>query len=594
VKTVLGEPSGNDSLPVRHHVRVTVTSPRAAASSGVAERAGEAGESRRDHGAGTGPRRRGLSRFVPTRRALGAAAAGVVTCFSFPPWGWWPLAFVGVAALALIVRERRCKTAYGLGIAYALGFLLPLLVWSKVAGVDAWIILTVSQSLLLAVIGPLCVLAQRHRFAPLWIAGAWMVEEGVRDRFPFGGFPWGRLAFSQSDSPLTALAAWGGAPLLSFAVALGGGLLVVAFRTLRSAPVGARTGFTAGAALAALAAIVFAPLLIPRPTAAQHGTAVVAAIQGSVPRTGLDALGQKRAVTRNHVNETLRLAAQVKAGKVPAPDLVLWPENSSDLDPFHDKTDAALLSSASAAIGRPILVGAVLQGPGKGHVSNTGLLWDASGYLGQEYVKRHPVPFAEYLPGRSIIQKIITRYAHDQPDDFVKGKTVGIFNIPGPRQTYRLGDVICFEVAYDGLVRSTVTHGAQLIVVQTNNASFGRSGETYQQLAMGRIRAVEHGRTVVVAATSGLSAIISPDGSLIERSSLFTPQSLVAAVPLRSSLTLADRLGGWTELVLVVLGGLGLLTAIRWPQTRVYRGLGRRLSRPIPAGRDEGEGTSDH
>jgi apolipoprotein N-acyltransferase len=524
----------------------------------------------------------------------------VVTCFAFPPWGWWPLAFVGVAALALIVRERRCKTAYGLGIAYALGFLLPLLVWSKVAGIDAWIVLTVSQSLLLAVIGPLSVLAQRRRFSPLWIAGAWMVEEAVRDRVPFGGFPWGRLAFSQSDSPLTALAAWGGAPLLTFAVALGGGLLVVAFRALRAVGAGSRgftglTGFTVGAALAGLAAIVFAPLLIPRPTAAQHGTAVVAAIQGSVPRTGLDALGQKRAVTRNHVNETLRLAAQVKAGKVPAPDLVLWPENSSDLDPFHDATDAALLSSASAAIGRPILVGAVLQGPGTGHVRNTGLLWDSSGYLGQMYVKRHPVPFAEYLPGRSIIQKIITRYAHDQPDDFVAGKTVGIFNIPGPKQTYRLGDVICFEVAYDGLVRSTVTHGAQLIVVQTNNASFGRSGETYQQLAMGRIRAVEHGRAVVVAATSGLSAIISPNGSLVERSSLFTPQSLVASVPLRSSLTIADRLGGWTELTLVTLGALGLLSAISWPQTRVYRVLGRRFSRPGPAQRDEGEGTSsDH
>jgi apolipoprotein N-acyltransferase len=207
------------------------------------------------------------------------------------------------------------------------------------------------------------------------------------------------------------------------------------------------------------------------------------------------------------------------------------------------------------------------------------------------YIKRHPVPFAEYLPGRSIVQKIITRYAHDQPEDFVAGKTVGIFNIPGPKQVYRLGDVICFEVAYDGLVRSTVTHGAQLIVVQTNNASFGRSGETYQQLAMGRIRAVEHGRTVVVAATSGLSAIISPDGSLIERSSLFTPQALVAAVPLRTSLTLADRLGGWTELVLVVLGSLGLLSAVRWPRTRVYRVVNRRIP-GRSAGRHEGEGTS--
>ncbi len=543
------------------------------------------------------PRRRGARRFVPTRRALAAAVAGLVTCGAFPPWGWWPLAFVGVAALALVVRGRRCKAAYGLGIAYALGFLLPLLVWSKVAGVDAWVILTISQSLLLAIIGPLSVLAQRRRFAPLWIAGAWMVEEAIRDRVPFGGFPWGRLAFSQSDSPLTALAAWGGAPLLSFAVALGGGLLVVAVRGLRASSAGPRAGFTAGAALAGLLAITFGPLLIPRPTAAQRGNAVVAAIQGDVPRTGLDALGQKRAVTRNHVAETERLAAEVKAGKVPAPDLVLWPENSSDLDPFKDATAAQLLDTASAAIGRPILVGAVLDGPGTGHVRNTGLLWGPKGYLGQMYVKRHPVPFAEYLPGRAIIQKIVTRYAHDQPNDFLAGKTAGLFTIQGPKQTYRLGDVICFEVAYDGLVRSVVEKGAQLIVVQTNNASFGRSGETYQQLAMGRIRAVEHGRTVVVAATSGLSAIISPNGSLLERSSLFTPQALVTSVPLRTSLTLADRLGGWTELVLVVLGALGLLSVIQWRNTRGYRVVGRRFAKGEPAtaggsGCDEGEGLS--
>jgi apolipoprotein N-acyltransferase len=543
------------------------------------------------------PRRRRLRRFVPTRRALAAAVVGLVTCAAFPPWGWWPLAFVGVAGLALVVRDRRCKTAYGLGIAYALGFLLPLLVWSKVAGVDAWVILTVSQSLLLAIIGPLSVLAQRRRFAPLWIAGAWMVEEAIRDRVPFGGFPWGRLAFSQSASPLTALAAWGGAPLLSFAVALGG-LLVVGVRALRASSAGGRAAITAGAALAGLLAITFVPLLIPRPTAAQNGSAVVAAIQGDVPRTGLDALGQKRAVTRNHVAETERLAAEVKAGKVPAPDLVLWPENSSDLDPFKDATAAQLLDTASAAIGRPILVGAVLDGPGSGHVRNTGLLWGPQGYLGQMYVKRHPVPFAEYLPGRAIIQKIVTRYAHDQPNDFLKGKTAGLFTIQGPKQSYRLGDVICFEVAYDGLVRSVVDKGAQLIVVQTNNASFGRSGETYQQLAMGRIRAVEHGRTVVVAATSGLSAIISPNGSLLARSSLFTPQALVTSVPLRSTLTLADRLGGWTELALVVLGALGMLSAVGWRQTRGYRVVGRRLAAKRQSttaegsGCDEGEGRS--
>jgi apolipoprotein N-acyltransferase len=528
------------------------------------------------------------NRLRPTPRAIAAAVIGVLTCGAFPPWGWWPLAFVGVAGFALVVRGRSCASSYRLGLAYALGFLLPLLAWSRIAGIDAWIILTISQSLLLAFIGPLNVLAQRRRFAPFWIAGAWMVEEAARDRLPFGGFPWGRLAFSQSSSPLTALASVGGAPLLSFTVAFGGGLLALLVLALpRRRPVSMPRWRTSALSALALAAVIFGGLLIPRPTAAQNGTAVVAAVQGNVPRTGLDALGQKRAVTRNHLAETQALAAEVKAGTVPAPDLVFWPENSSDLDPFHDPTAAQLLSEASAVIQRPILVGAVLDGPGAGHVSNDGLLWGPEGYLGQSYTKRHPVPFAEYLPGRSWIQKIITRYAHDQPNDFVMGKTVGMFTIAGPQRSYRVGDVICFEVAYDGLVRDVVSHGAQLIVIQTNNASFGRSGETYQQLAMGRIRAVEHSRSVVVAATSGLSAIINPDGSLSARSSLFTAQSLVESVPLRTSLTISDRLGGWTESVLVVLGALGLLSAVSWRRTRVVRAVSARRGN-----RYEGDGST--
>ncbi len=575
---------------------MTVASP----SAGAPASAGPGGEQQQstssssprslpgDREAQSGGSRGRLARLVPTPRALAAAVAGLLTCFAFPPWGWWPLSFLGVAAFALVVRGRPAKAAYGLGLAYSLAFLLPLLVWSRVAGIDAWIILTVSQSLILAAIGPLCVLAQRLRWYPLWIAGAWMVEEAVRDRFPFGGFPWGRLAFSQSDSPLTALASLGGAPLLTFAVALGGGLLALAFRSAWPLRGNARGWLPAVIALASVLAIVFGGLLIPRPTAAQQGTAVVAAVQGSVPRTGLDALGQKRAVTRNHMNETIRLARDVRAGRVPAPDLVFWPENSSDLDPFIDAADAQMLTAAAKAINRPILVGAVLNGPGKGHVRNSGLLWGPDGYLGQDYVKRHPVPFAEYLPGRSIIQKIITRYAHDQPNDFVAGKKAGLFTIAGPHGRYRVGDVICFEVAYDGLVRDVVDKGAQLIVVQTNNASFGRSGETYQQLAMGRIRAVEHGRTVVVAATSGLSAIINPDGSLAARSSLFTPQALVSSVPLRSTLTLADRVGDWPEVVLVAIGVAGLLFAVRWPQTKVGRVAVRRRQKSACGTEEDG------
>jgi apolipoprotein N-acyltransferase len=131
----------------------------------------------------------------------------------------------------------------------------------------------------------------------------------------------------------------------------------------------------------------------------------------------------------------------------------------------------------------------------------------------------------------------------------------------------RVGDVICFEVAYDGLVRSAVVEGAQLLTVQTNNATFGRTPQTEQQLAMSRLRAVEHGRWVLVAATSGVSATIAPDGAVEQRAEIFTEAQLVQAVRLSDTLTPADRVGALPE-VLLALVGFG---AAAWSGTVIWR-----------------------
>jgi apolipoprotein N-acyltransferase len=177
---------------------------------------------------------------------------------------------------------------------------------------------------------------------------------------------------------------------------------------------------------------------------------------------------------------------------------------------------------------------------------------------GARYVKRHPVPFGEYIPFRSLV-RLVTDKVDLVPRDFVAGNEVGVLDV-GP---VRLGDVICFEVAYDDLVRDVVTGGGELLVVQTNNATFGRSGETSQQLAMGRLRAVEHGRAVLVAATSGISAVIAPDGELVEQAPVFTQEVLSAQVPRRTGTTLATRLGAAPELVLSGLAVAAAGVAVR-------------------------------
>ncbi|MCW2605768.1 MAG: apolipoprotein N-acyltransferase, partial [Frankiales bacterium] len=294
-------------------------------------------------------------------------------------------------------------------------------------------------------------------------------------------------------------------------------------------------------------------LLVPLPTAGTPRT--VAVVQGNVPRLGLDAFSQRAAVLQNHVAATGALAADIAAGRVPRPELVVWPENASDLDPFTDPGAAALIDDAVRAVGVPVLVGAVLEGPGD-QVSNAGIVWDPVTGPGERYVKQHPVPFGEYIPYRSLVRKV-TRKVDLVPRDFAAGTRVGDLKV-GPVE---LGDVICFEVAYDGLVRDAVRAGGTMIVVQTNNATFGRSGETAQQLAMSRLRAVEHGRTVLVAATSGISAVIAPDGRVVERSAVFTRDVLLASVPARSAQTVATRVGVLPEAALVLLAVAGLLLA---------------------------------
>ncbi|MCW2683029.1 MAG: Apolipoprotein N-acyltransferase, partial [Blastococcus sp.] len=284
-------------------------------------------------------------------------------------------------------------------------------------------------------------------------------------------------------------------------------------------------------------------------------TSTVAVIQGNVPRAGLDFNAQRRAVLDNHVQETVRLAQEVAAGERRRPDLVIWPENSSDIDPYVNADAARQIDLAARAIDAPILVGAIVQGPGR-FISNTAIVWDPDDGPGATYVKRHPVPLGEYVPARSFFRFFSKDV--DRVTDQYAGQEVGVLDVGGAR----LGDLICFEVVYDGLVGDVVDGGAGMIVVQTNNATFGYTDESAQQLAMSRLRAVEFGRTVAIAATSGISAIIAPDGSVARSSALFTPDAFVEEIAQRDTTTVALRLGGAPEWLLTALGAGALLAAV--------------------------------
>lgn len=508
-------------------------------------------------------------------RLLAAVVGGLLGYAAFPPVGAWFLAPVSVALLTAAVRGGRARLAFTVSTAYGAATFLPLLVWLRTIGVDAWVGLALIMAVEIGLLGVGLAAVQRLRAWPLWVAALWVTEELVRGGWPLGGFTWGRLAFSQAGGPLVRWAAVGGAPLVTFAVALTGALLVAAVRAVVPGPHRAvrRRYATLGGAAALAAAVAVGGYAVPVPVAGQHvgGAAgvTVALVQGNVPRLGLNAFAQREAVLRNHVAATETFAADVAAGRRPRPDLVVWPENATDIDPTLDPQVGALVMGAVRAVGVPTLVGAVLDGPGPTHVRNSGLVWDPRTGPGDFYVKRHLVPFGEYVPYRNQLGSVFTELRR-VPYDFVPGHRAGVLQV-GPA---RVGDVICYEVAYDGLVRSDVEQGARVLVVQTNNATYGDS-ETQQQLAMGRLRAVEHGRAVLVAATSGISAVIAPDGRVVATSKIFTRSVLDQPVPLRDTLTLADRLGSLPELLLAAVGAAAVVVA-------TWLGRRRRSRRPTP------------
>jgi apolipoprotein N-acyltransferase len=503
---------------------------------------------------------RGARWFRAPWRTLVAATGGLAMFLAFPGHDLIALAVLGPAALAVAVHGRGVRAGLWLGLVTGLTFFVPLLSWTGIyVGAFPWLALAVSQALYLAALGGLTALTSRLPAWPLWAAALWVAVEAARGRFPFGGFPWGRLGFSQTDGPLLAFAAYGGVPLVSFAVALTGSLLAAAL-------LGLGAGRSRRRVPAALAGALVVPLVgalawLPLPGSsltAGGPTATVAVIQGDVPRAGLDFNAQRRAVLDNHVQQTLRLAEEVAAGRQPRPDVVLWPENSSDIDPYRNADAADGIQRAADAIGAPVLVGAVVDGPGE-YISNTAIVWSPEDGPGETYVKRHPVPFAEYIPARDFF-----RLFSDKVDlvrrDFAAGDEVGVLDVGG----VRVGDLICFEVVYDGLVRDVVDGGAGMLVVQTNNATFGYTDESAQQLALSRLRAVEFGRTVAVAATSGISALVAPDGTVVRSSELFEPAVFVEEIAQRDDRTVAQRLGVVPEALLTALGlGAVLLAALR-------------------------------
>ncbi|WP_219105953.1 apolipoprotein N-acyltransferase [Austwickia sp. TVS 96-490-7B] len=525
-------------------------------------------------------------------RLLLSVLAGLSLWLAQPGFDIWPAAPIGVALLAFAARDVGGRRGALLGVICGAAFLTPLLSWTGIyVGPFPWLALSVLEALYYGLVGAVVgMVPVRNRWFPGLLGAAWATMELLRSTTPYGGFPWARIAFGMADSPYAPLASWVGAPGVGFVVAAtGGALAVVAARCWLRWVAVPRAGrhplpggrwahlreywwrrrgesgtrriassegmHVAGKAamrragvsptwkgLVVAAVLTILPLAIPLST--EGPTARLMAIQGNVPTAGLEFNAQRRAVLDNHARLTAKAAEDRRDRHTPTPDLVIWPENASDIDPLRNADAAQIIADAVRTIGAPTLVGAVLSEP-VDHVTNASLLYvPGQQQPTQRYDKRHPVPFGEYIPQREFF-----RMFSDKVDlirrDFVGGTKVGVIRVPraGGAPEVAAGINICFEVAYDDLVRDGVRAGANVIVVQTNNATFGYTDESVQQLAISRIRAIEHGRSVVHISNVGVSSLITPDGVPHGWTGKFQPAVLDADMPLRSEMTLATRLG---------------------------------------------------
>jgi apolipoprotein N-acyltransferase len=494
---------------------------------------------------GTGP-------LLPLWAAVPAAiVGGLVYDLGFPGVGFWPLAFAGIAIALVTLIGRTSWAAFFVGFAFGLAFYLQHVSWTSLyLGPVPWLALSILESLFVA--GGAVLIALAYRWVPqangsrwvrlvvlpLLVAGLWCVREAAMGSMPYGGFPWGRAALSQAESPFAPLVSWVGSTGLGFImVAIVAGIIEwIRLRGWRDL----RTGIP-------VAALLVVALLTPAWQTTPAGSLRVASVQGNGPagyfdrRTQGDILNSQLDATEPVLDE-------------PGIDVLLWPEGGSDIDPTRDETAARLFDSLSTQLDAPVILNTVTTRDDLYY--NTSLLWRAGEGAVDRFSKRNPVPFGEYIPDRWFYDALAPDLTGLIQRGYTPGAEPPVFDLGGTMT----GLAICFDVIYDGLIWEGARDGAQVYMFQTNNADFRGTDENEQQLAIARLRAIETGRSVVNISTVGTSQVIDPSGRTIDSLPAYEAGAMVTDVELRDGLTPSVVLGGFVP-GLIVLGSLGGLIA---------------------------------
>ena len=520
-------------------------------------------------------------------RLLAAPLTGALLAAAFPALDLGPLALVALVPLLLAVETVRPRKAAVLGYLAGLTFFGLHLLWIAQflswTGAVAWLAWGALSGIQAAAFAAFFALVPATRplgaLRLLVLPAAWAVLELVRAYHPIGGFPWGLLATSQHDAglllPLARVV--GGFGLAAVIVAVN---LAVAM-WLRALLSGTReAGWRRVAALAGLpllvAGLAGAPLAVPAPPAATGTPLDVVVVQAGL--RGPHGLGQGATTAHvfdNHVRRTETLA--LTPGD--PPDLVVWGEGAADDDPLTNPDRQAAVARAAAAARAPILLGATTRLDDT-HRATEGLLFTPEGRLADRYRKRRLVPFGEFVPLGGLMGRLIPATREGVPYDKVPGDRLEPLLIDGTR----VGPLICWESAYPGDARQLARDGAQVLLILTNNASFGTGAGPRQHLAAGQLRAVETGRTIVQGAVTGISAVIDPAGRTSSETGLYQQTTVRLAAPPRAGLTPYVRYGRGIEAALIGICTAGIVLAgLLWRRRQAVAGkaIAERILAPL-------------
>ena len=476
-------------------------------------------------------------------RFLTATISGLTVGFSLPPWGWWPLCFVGfVLFFQVAVKAESMPERFLVGCAFGFAWLALGMSWMWFLTAPGYII----AALLFASFHGIATIASSQLGQPMFSKPiAHTLAEALRFSFPFGGVPLATLPISISPTRFADIVSIGG-PIIATWFVLQTAALIFGYLDRRQSrqPV----------------AIVFLVLIVIQifamtysPVHTTNETLRVALVQGGGPQGVLAINARARDAVDRHLKVTKTLQPTDNL------DIVVWPENVIDVADFASSAEYLEISSESKRLNAEFLVG-VTENAGLNRFTNAQIVVQPNGEITSRYDKVRRVPFGEYVPsGLRSLLKAIGAPVDRIPLDAVKGEDPALLQLTKTD----VAVIISWEAFFSGRANSGIEAGGTILLNPTNGSSYNGTILQTQQLATNSLRARETGRWTLQAATTGFSAVITPQGKITNRVGVGEAKAIIVDVPLRTGRTLYSHLGDRPIIFILLLGSLTCWSARR-------------------------------